>query len=403
MAARVRPRAPARALPRQGARLQRLPAQGRLHRLRPRARDRPPARPVAALRGRPLPPRHRADDGRARRCCSFVVEVARHHRRAGAGAAGRPARRRRARGALAGARPAASTRPTSPTRVPRTACGWSSRAPTGARRPVATPSRRAQPRSPRDADPRVDALDAAAQVLRTIPAQVAICRSAPRVDQRLEPPSGGDVDLRGSCAELRARLGASDPAWAALAAAICELRRQRRAGRRRPSAPRPPSPWESAGKLAGWTRRSRSQPARRDAATTSRPGTPLGRAGGGGRLDDEQRGEADQHQRDARGGTGRPRSAATGRAARTISRPRSELVQSALTGHALQTWAWRGSARAGARGRTRAATAAGLPGRPSGRGRGRRRNPRCGSGSARRWVWRAAAPARTRRHEQSPA
>ena len=66
LAARVRPRAPARPLPRPRARLQRLPEQGALHRLRPGPRDRPAARPLAALRGRPLPPRHRAPHGRPR-------------------------------------------------------------------------------------------------------------------------------------------------------------------------------------------------------------------------------------------------------------------------------------------------------------------------------------------------
>ena len=68
VAARVRPRAPARALPRQGAHLQRLPAQGGLHRLRPRTRDRPAARSLAALGGRALPPRPRARARRARSC-----------------------------------------------------------------------------------------------------------------------------------------------------------------------------------------------------------------------------------------------------------------------------------------------------------------------------------------------
>src|SRR4051812_45418860 len=67
VAARIRPRAPARALPRQGARLQRLPAKGRLHRLRPRARDRPPTRPLAALGGRSIPPRALARARRPRR------------------------------------------------------------------------------------------------------------------------------------------------------------------------------------------------------------------------------------------------------------------------------------------------------------------------------------------------
>ena len=51
--------------------LQRLPEQAPLHRLRQRPRDRASARPVAALRGRPLPPRDRAAAGRARaRWCS---------------------------------------------------------------------------------------------------------------------------------------------------------------------------------------------------------------------------------------------------------------------------------------------------------------------------------------------
>ena len=58
----------------------RCPRQGRLHRLRPRARDRPPARPVAALRGRPLPPGHRAAASSGSARCSLVAEAARHHR-----------------------------------------------------------------------------------------------------------------------------------------------------------------------------------------------------------------------------------------------------------------------------------------------------------------------------------
>ena len=78
LAARVRPRAAARPLPRPRARLQRLPEQEPLHRLRPRPRDRPAARPLAALRGRPLPPRDRAPDGRAG-VLVLVVALARHH------------------------------------------------------------------------------------------------------------------------------------------------------------------------------------------------------------------------------------------------------------------------------------------------------------------------------------
>ena len=115
VAARVRPRAPARALPRQGAHLQRLPAQGGLHRLRPRPRD----RPARSTRGRTPRP---AASTAASRCCwsrSALLIVRRRGRPpppAGrAGAAGRRARRRRARGALAGARPA---RP--PGELPRT-------------------------------------------------------------------------------------------------------------------------------------------------------------------------------------------------------------------------------------------------------------------------------------------
>ena len=53
-------------LPGAGPRLQRLPAEGRLHRLRPRPRGNPRARPLAALRGRALPPRDRRGDGRLR-------------------------------------------------------------------------------------------------------------------------------------------------------------------------------------------------------------------------------------------------------------------------------------------------------------------------------------------------
>ena len=64
VAARVRPRAPARPLPRQGAHLQRLPAKHALHRLRRWPRDRASARPVAALGGRAVPPGHRAPAGR---------------------------------------------------------------------------------------------------------------------------------------------------------------------------------------------------------------------------------------------------------------------------------------------------------------------------------------------------
>ena len=67
LAARVRPRAPAGALPRQGPHLQRMPAQGGLHRLRPRPRDRQAPGPVAAFRSRPLPPHDLAAHGRARR------------------------------------------------------------------------------------------------------------------------------------------------------------------------------------------------------------------------------------------------------------------------------------------------------------------------------------------------
>ena len=55
-----------RSLPGAGTRLQRLPGQAPLHRLGPRARDRAPARSLAALRGRPLPPHHRPLHGRAR-------------------------------------------------------------------------------------------------------------------------------------------------------------------------------------------------------------------------------------------------------------------------------------------------------------------------------------------------
>ena len=66
VAARVRPGAAARALPGEGAHLQRVPAQGRMHRLRSRPRGGAAARPVAALRGRALPPRAVADAGRAR-------------------------------------------------------------------------------------------------------------------------------------------------------------------------------------------------------------------------------------------------------------------------------------------------------------------------------------------------
>ena len=63
---RDRPAAAARPLPGPGARLQRLPAKGGLHRLRPRPRDHPGARSLAALRGGPLPPRDRRRDGRLR-------------------------------------------------------------------------------------------------------------------------------------------------------------------------------------------------------------------------------------------------------------------------------------------------------------------------------------------------
>ena len=52
VAARVRRGAPPGAIQSQGACLQRLPAQGGVHRLRPRARDRPAAGPVAAFGGR---------------------------------------------------------------------------------------------------------------------------------------------------------------------------------------------------------------------------------------------------------------------------------------------------------------------------------------------------------------
>ena len=95
-----------------------LPAQGRVHRLRPRARDRPPARPVAALGGRALPPRHRADAGRR----SALLD----RRRRGRPPPPRAPRRRcwppcwsPARSRRAGWRATcASTRPTSPAPVP---------------------------------------------------------------------------------------------------------------------------------------------------------------------------------------------------------------------------------------------------------------------------------------------
>ena len=67
LATRVRPGAPVGPLPRQGPHLQRLPAQGGVHRLRSRAGDRQAPGSLAALRGGPLPPRHLAADGRPRR------------------------------------------------------------------------------------------------------------------------------------------------------------------------------------------------------------------------------------------------------------------------------------------------------------------------------------------------
>ena len=54
------------ALPRQAVGLQRLPGQGGLHQLAARPRDQPPDRAVAALRGRPVPPRHRPGARRPR-------------------------------------------------------------------------------------------------------------------------------------------------------------------------------------------------------------------------------------------------------------------------------------------------------------------------------------------------
>ena len=75
LAARVRPRAPARALPRQGAHLQRLPAQGR-----------PAPTPTAAARssGRSIPgrtPRPGASTAPSR-CCMVALAAARPRRRA---------------------------------------------------------------------------------------------------------------------------------------------------------------------------------------------------------------------------------------------------------------------------------------------------------------------------------
>src|SRR5215204_2681167 len=113
VAARVRPRAAAGALPGEGPYLQRLPAQTRVHGLRPGARGRPPARSLAALGGGTVPPRHRRH---ARGPC--VVRPADRRRAQPCARRGRPAagphRDHAAGRALAGSR---SARP--PGKLPR--------------------------------------------------------------------------------------------------------------------------------------------------------------------------------------------------------------------------------------------------------------------------------------------
>ena len=55
------------------------PRKSALHRFGPRAGDRPPFGPVAALRGRPLPPRTGTADDLRLAALILVVEATRHH------------------------------------------------------------------------------------------------------------------------------------------------------------------------------------------------------------------------------------------------------------------------------------------------------------------------------------
>ena len=172
----------------------------------------------------------------------------------------------------------------------------------------------------------------------------------------------------------------------------------------RPSAPvttiLSPCDGLGAGKLAGWTRRSRasqraaSAPATRTAASSASSGR---RVVAGGLDDDDQQPEHHHQQRDdaveAAGLRVRPR----------VQRP-DDLApvvgvgaRAPCAGRRCRRAPWRGSAPAGARRRTRAATGARPPGTPSGRGPRRRRSRRCGSAASAGGCGPTATRGRTRR------
>ena len=124
-----------------------------------------------------------------------------------------------------------------------------------------------------------------------------------------------------------------------------------------------PSPWEGArsGKPAGWRAEVAQQPAAGEERQTRTPRAAAASAGAWLRTPattTTSTREAPPAPATARGGSAPPPSAATGRAAGRSRGPRSESVHAPCAGSRCRRAPWRGSARAGARGRTRAARGA---------------------------------------------